>query len=1159
MVIHYLEYSPSSRAGCQGDYPCKGSPIPKGVLRYGGQFERGRREFVKWRHWECVTPQILRAIGKVRPESTVGWYTLRAEDQERIRQAIKDKTVHAAVARSTAPTSSSSQATEKKKKRKASFVEPSFTSTSATSRAVVDAPASRVPNAIYPPTASQMFEVAEEADVDVQEEEEPPEELYTTLNTNIVGVQYYKGLVGYGEHVKLEREPNNQYDRNAIKVLNINNTQVGHVPRNVAAKLAPLLDQGKVTVEGTMLEGNMSGFKYSLSMSVKIYGRADQRQTLEPLLIWATPGQRGFGPSSSQRSKVPATQMHPTPAYTSYHDPYSTPYNSVPHKPYAPALTPAQEAAQKKLVEDMKKAAELREVLDNLQKIDDEGRRASLLDQLLSTGDVLTLPEYPNPPGIDAGNLTVNLLKHQKQALLWCIDRENPVLPKSETDHPVQFWQLKKTEGKTFYFNLATKTPQETLPKLGRGALCADSMGLGKTLTMISLILATKSDSSPGFSEITLIGKLTLVPLSVLSNWQTQIDEHCVPGALTYITYYGTNRNLSTEELAKYDVVLTTYQTVVNDHSGVSKIVVEGSSKRKKTESTLSSIPWKRIIIDEGHQIRNPSTKAAVAVSALTAERRWVLTGTPILNSPKDLGSLLTFLKTCRPLDRPEFFNQLILRPLKYGEPTGAELLRGIMTQICIRRTKEMQDSVGNSLVPLPPVDMIVVPVALDPKARELYDAVEEASRGKVEGLLRTGGLNFSTGALSMLTRLRQLALHPGLVPANYLEQLKISEDNDQVHGVIQVTPAERIRLQGLLFQAMEDNEECPICYGALTDPRITPCTHTYCFPCITEAIARDPRCPMDRRNIGLRDLIEPPPVTDLTQAPVRSDDDETDDYLRTGSSAKIDQLIHLLRLTPSTEKSLVFSQFTSFLDKIGDALDDRGIEYCRFDGKMSAKRRAETIAKFCVPVKDTPLMADEEAVGMSSRLRHTTQFQSQQMEIDDDGDNASDFVPDDRSDYSDTEFDGDEKPQSKRGKGKGKGKAPAKSRILEALKELDGESNPRVMLISLKAGALGLNLTVANNVFLMDPWWQEGIESQAIDRCNRIGQTKPVHVYQLIAENTVESKVLEIQGKKKNLVREAFSGMKNKETPLQRREARLQDIIALFGIQAGQPSAAAG
>lgn len=68
-------------------------------------------------------------------------------------------------------------------------------------------------------------------------------------------------------------------------------------------------------------------------------------------------------------------------------------------------------------------------------------------------------------------------------------------------------------------------------------------------------------------------------------------------------------------------------------------------------------------------------------------------------------------------------------------------------------------------------------------------------------------------------------------------------------------------------------------------------------------------------------DLIEPPPPTDLTQAPVQRDEDDEDDgdinSLRHGSSAKIDQLIHLLQLTPATEKSLVFSQFTSFLDKV--------------------------------------------------------------------------------------------------------------------------------------------------------------------------------------------------------------------------------------------------
>jgi len=116
-----------------------------------------------------------------------------AEDKAKVRQAIKDKTVHAAVARSTASASSSSQTTEKKK-RKISFVEPPLASTSTTSSsAVVGAPAPRVPNAVYPPTASQIIEVAEEAEVDNTEEDEPLERLYTTLSTNVVGVQYYKG------------------------------------------------------------------------------------------------------------------------------------------------------------------------------------------------------------------------------------------------------------------------------------------------------------------------------------------------------------------------------------------------------------------------------------------------------------------------------------------------------------------------------------------------------------------------------------------------------------------------------------------------------------------------------------------------------------------------------------------------------------------------------------------------------------------------------------------------------------------------------------------------------------------------------------------------------------------------------------------------------
>ena len=76
-------------------------------------------------------------------------------------------------------------------------------------------------------------------------------------------------------------------------------------------------------------------------------------------------------------------------------------------------MTAAQKEAAKKQQEALQKAAELKQMLNNLEKVDDEGRRSSLLDTLCSTDDVFNLPLHPNPPGIESGQLVVNLLKHQ--------------------------------------------------------------------------------------------------------------------------------------------------------------------------------------------------------------------------------------------------------------------------------------------------------------------------------------------------------------------------------------------------------------------------------------------------------------------------------------------------------------------------------------------------------------------------------------------------------------------------------------------------------------------------------------------------------------------------------------------------------------------------
>jgi SNF2 family DNA or RNA helicase len=91
-------------------------------------------------------------------------------------------------------------------------------------------------------------------------------------------------------------------------------------------------------------------------------------------------------------------------------------------------------------------------------------------------------------------------------------------------------------------------------------------------------------------------------------------------------------------------------------------------------------------------------------------------------------------------------------------------------------------------------------------------------------------------------------------------------------------------------------------------------------------------------------------------------------------------------------------------------------------------------------------------------------------------------------------------------------------------VEQFQSSAGPPLFLISLKAGGLGLNLTNADYIFLLDPWWNPAVEAQAIDRAHRIGRKKPVVAYRLIARDTVEEKILELQAKKRDLAESIIS-----------------------------------
>ena len=99
-----------------------------------------------------------------------------------------------------------------------------------------------------------------------------------------------------------------------------------------------------------------------------------------------------------------------------------------------------------------------------------------------------------------------------------------------------------------------------------------------------------------------------------------------------------------------------------------------------------------------------------------------------------------------------------------------------------------------------------------------------------------------------------------------------------------------------------------------------------------------------------------------------------------------------------------------------------------------------------------------------------------------------------------------------------------SKQKRQELVKKFNGDTTP-VFLISLKAGGVGLNLTGADVVIHYDPWWNQAVQNQATDRAHRIGQTKKVTVYKLIARNTIEEKIQKLQETKQNLAEQIING----------------------------------
>lgn len=267
---------------------------------------------------------------------------------------------------------------------------------------------------------------------------------------------------------------------------------------------------------------------------------------------------------------------------------------------------------------------------------------------------------------------------------------------------------------------------RETSPKYSGGFLC-DEMGLGKTVQLIATILINPKPRT-----------LIIVPKSIVGQWYSEIARFA-PSLRTH-TFDGAKRALPVNIP---DVVIAPYSVL--------------PQRKGSPPCELLGVSWDRVILDEGHEIRNKKSKSHIACCALQAPIRWVVTGTPVFNSMKD------FVNLCRFVTIPR------------------EVVQGYTDEVrrdyVLRRTKE-EVARHNKRLELPPCDFQNMELEMYPEEKELYNEVFENGQDVVRSVLASENRGAHQMALlECLLRSRQVMTWPQL----YLDGMALKEETDPI------------------------------------------------------------------------------------------------------------------------------------------------------------------------------------------------------------------------------------------------------------------------------------------------------------------------------------------------------------------------------------------
>lgn len=681
------------------------------------------------------------------------------------------------------------------------------------------------------------------------------------------------------------------------------------------------------------------------------------------------------------------------------------------------------------------------------------------------------------------GNMAVRLLKHQQIGLSWLVRMEE---------------------------------------SNSKGSVLADSMGLGKTIQTIALIISRASSDEN--HKTTLI----VTPVSLLRQWSSEIDSKIKPGAdLKVGIYHGAEKkNLSTyRQMKKYDVILTSYGTLSSEWKKHYKETLEYSTGKNQNAIPdyerggvsyvspffSSETVFYRIILDEAQNIKNKVSVASKALYSLRGCYRHCLSGTPIQNNIDELYPLLRFLRI-QPYNNEYKFRSEILLPLRksaaygdYAREKSMQKLRALFRAILLRRSKDSMID-GKPILSLPPKHVLDDIITMQDREYTYYKEVEKGIQSKAKTLLTSNQMGTTSGILTLLLRLRQACCHGFLAELGQIKSLvdknlSRRKNNWRVMYKLVLSFGEDVlrRLKNEIEQGNDGNREngnslftCPMCYDVFSFDSVIifpGCGHMICVNCIdiffqkyevfTEDASKLASCYFCSLTIRKDHIID-------------FDVFYKTHYQKSSQQEIEEQYSHLVDEKPVDNKK-----------KIQQLVQQNGN-----DLPISAKieKCLELIRTIFQTRPDEKVIIFSQFVSLFDILDLFLQRQG---------------IP-----Y--LRYDGSMSIENKNA----------------AIRQFyRGEE--KVLLLSLRAGNVGLTLTCASQVIIMDPFWNPYVEEQAMDRTHRIGQHKDVYVHRLLIEDTVERRIIALQNEKKEIVSGALDekGMKSVS------QLGRQELGFLFGL----------